>query len=35
MMTGPPDPVECLGPKNVVCHERLGGVLNHYQRKAG
>ena len=35
MMTGPPDPVECLGPKNVVCHERLGGLLNHYQRKAG
>jgi len=30
----PPDPVDCLEPKNAVCHERLGGLLNHYWRKA-
>jgi len=29
-----PDPVECLGPKDVVCQERLGGLLKHYERKA-
>jgi len=29
-----PDDVGVLGPDDVVCHERLGGLLNHYQRKA-
>jgi len=33
MVTVPPDPVECLGPEDVICRERLGGLLNHYQRK--
>ncbi|MHC4402455.1 MAG: integrase core domain-containing protein, partial [Planctomycetota bacterium] len=33
-MDKPPDPVECLGPRDVVCHERLGGLLKHYERKA-
>jgi len=33
-MDKPPDPVECLGPKDVVCHERLGGLLKHYEWKA-
>jgi hypothetical protein len=33
-MTIPPDPVERLGPKDVVVHERLGGLLRHYERKA-
>jgi len=30
----PPDPIELLGPEDVVCHERLGGLLKHYERKA-
>ena len=30
----PPEPVECLGPKDVVASERLGGLLRHYERKA-
>ncbi|MDZ4782053.1 MAG: integrase core domain-containing protein [Planctomycetia bacterium] len=29
----PPDPVESLGPDEVVCQERLGGLLKHYERK--
>ena len=29
-----PDPVERLGPKNVVICERLGGLLKHDERKA-
>lgn len=29
-----PEPLECLGPSEVVCYERLGGVLRHFQRKA-
>lgn len=33
-MDQPPDPVESLGPGDVVCHERLGGLLRHYVRKA-
>jgi hypothetical protein len=33
-MDKPPDPVDCLGPKDVVRHERLGGLLTHYERKA-
>jgi putative transposase len=33
-MDSAPDPVECLGPTDVVCHERLGGLLKHYERKA-
>lgn len=28
-----PDRVECLGPNDVVLHERLGGLLHHYERK--
>jgi hypothetical protein len=30
----PPEPIERLGPDNVVCHESLGGLLKYYQRKA-
>ncbi len=26
--------VDSLGPKAVVCHERLGRLLKHYARKA-
>jgi putative transposase len=33
MMEEPPDPVESLGPEDVICHECLGGLLTHYQRK--
>jgi putative transposase len=33
-MDRPPDSVVCLGPGDVVCHERLGGLLRHYERKA-
>ena len=33
-MDKPPDPVESLGPEDVVCHERLGGLLRHYERRA-
>ena len=33
-MDKPPDEVECLGPGDVVCRERLGGLLKHYERKA-
>lgn len=29
-----PDAVDCLGPSQVECHERLGGLLKHYPRKA-
>ena len=29
-----PDAVDSLGPDSVACHERLGGLLKHYQRKA-
>jgi putative transposase len=34
LLARPPDPVECLGPKDVVVRERLGGLLRHYERKA-
>jgi putative transposase len=34
MMDAPPDPIECLGPDDVICHEWLGGLLTYYQRKA-
>lgn len=30
----PPELVDCLGPRDVAVHERLGGLLRHYQRKA-
>ena len=30
----PAYPVECLGPEEVACHERLGGLLKHYEPKA-
>lgn len=30
----PPDLVESLGPEDVGCHERLGGLLKHYEPKA-
>ena len=33
-MDKPPDPVESLGPRDVVRQERLGGLLTHYARKA-
>jgi putative transposase len=29
-----PNAVDSLGPDSVVCHERLGGLLKHYQRQA-
>jgi hypothetical protein len=29
-----PDAVDSLGPDSVVCQERLGGLLKHYQRRA-
>lgn len=34
LLAKPPDRVECLGPKDVVVRERLGGLLRHYERKA-
>jgi hypothetical protein len=34
LLTRPPDPVNSLGPADVVCHELLGGVLRHYEKKA-
>jgi hypothetical protein len=33
-MDKPPDDVGFLGPGDVECHERLGGLLRHYERKA-
>jgi len=30
----PPDPVQRLGPKDVIVRERLGGLLRHYERRA-
>ncbi len=30
----PPEPVAVLGPGDVVCEERLGGLLKHYRRAA-
>ena len=33
-MDKPPDPVESFGLADVVCHERLGGLLKYYERKA-
>lgn len=29
----PPEPVERLGPSEIVCYERLGRLLNHHERK--
>jgi len=34
LITKAPDAVDCLGPSQVDCQERLGGLLKHYQRKA-
>jgi hypothetical protein len=34
MLGRPPDPVGCLGPKDVVARERLGGLSRHYVRRA-
>jgi hypothetical protein len=34
MLTVFPPHVESLGPTDIVCHERLGGWLKHYERKA-
>lgn len=28
-----PEPVESIGPQDVVARERLGGLLRHYERK--
>ena len=33
-MDNPPAPVDCLSPADVVCHERLGELLRHYERRA-
>ena len=30
----PPEPIEDFRLENVVCHESLGGLLNHSQHKA-
>lgn len=30
----PPEPADELPLKDIVCHEQLGGVLKHYERKA-
>jgi putative transposase len=34
MSTGEPEPVEHLPLADLVCRERLGGLLKHYERKA-
>lgn len=34
LMASPPESVEHLGPDDVVCEERLGGLLRHYVREA-
>ena len=34
LTTVPPTRVERLGPADVVCHERLCGLLRHYEKKA-
>jgi putative transposase len=33
-MAQPPTAVKGLGPEDVTCHEKLGGVLKYYERKA-
>jgi len=33
-MDQPPNPLESVGPQDVVVHERLGGLLRHYECKA-
>jgi len=33
-MDKPPHDVGILGPDDVECHKRLGGLLKHYERKA-
>jgi hypothetical protein len=30
----PPEPLESLRLEDVVCHESLGGLLKHYERRA-
>ncbi len=34
MPAQPPASEDVLGPDVVVCHEWLGGLLKHYERKA-
>ncbi|GAB6188041.1 integrase core domain-containing protein [Thermopirellula anaerolimosa] len=34
VLSQPPEPVGCLGPGDIIVHERLGGLLRHYERKA-
>ena len=34
MSSGVPEPVEAMPVGDLVCHERLGGLLKHYERKA-
>jgi hypothetical protein len=36
-LTGPDPPDWCgaVAPENVLCDERLGGLLKHYRRRAG
>lgn len=33
-MTGPPADGPCIDPEQIVCRERLGGLLKHYERRA-
>jgi putative transposase len=33
-LTGPPPAVTTLRADEIVCHERLGGLLKHYERRA-
>jgi len=33
-MAKPPDNMGTLGPDDVECHEWLGGLFKHYERKA-
>jgi hypothetical protein len=30
----PPDPGDTISLDEILCHERLGGLLKHYERKA-
>jgi putative transposase len=32
--TDPPEEIGTLKLDEIVCHERLGGVLKHYERRA-
>lgn len=30
----PPEPIDQFNLENLVCHESLGGLLRHYERRA-